>query len=266
VLFTASVSPVTATGTVTFKDGARVAGTGAVVSGKAHFTTATLSPGTHSITAAYDGNNIFLASTSRALSQVVNKASTKATVVSSHNPSVFGQSVTFTASVIAVAPGKGMPVGTVTFKNGGAVLSTQTLSGGKAAFSTSALTPGTHSITVMYNGSGDFGASTSAVQTQTVNKASSLTRLTSTSNPSRLGQTVTFTLTVSTVAPGTGVPTGSVALKNGSATIQTATLVNGRATISTSALGHGTHDMKAVYSGSTNELARTSTVLTQTVN
>jgi hypothetical protein len=51
------------------------------------------------------------------------------------------QSVTFTATAAAVAPGSGTPTGTVTFKNGTTVLGTGTLSGGKATFATSVLTP-----------------------------------------------------------------------------------------------------------------------------
>ncbi len=76
----ATVAPVapaigTPTGTVTFKDGSTVLGTGALnSSGKAAFsTTNRLSAATHSITAVYGGNTNFTASTSSALSQVVNK-------------------------------------------------------------------------------------------------------------------------------------------------------------------------------------------------
>jgi hypothetical protein len=271
VTFTATVVAVapgtgTPTGTVTFKNGVAVLGTGTLSGGKATFSTATLTPGTHATTATYNGSTDFAASSSVVLPQTVNKAPTKPTVVSSHNPSVFGQSVTFTATVVAVAPGTGTPTGTVTFKNGVAVLGIGTLSGGKATFSTATLTPGAHSITVVYNGSASFNTSTSAVLAQTVNKAASFTKLTSSPNPSVLGKPVTFTITVSTIAPGTGIPTGSVTLKNGAATVGTATLASGKATISTSTLTHGTHSMTAVYAGSVNNLGSTSPVLTQTVN
>ena len=53
------------------------------------------------------------------------------------NPSVVGQSVTFTATVTAAAPGSGIPAGTVTFKDGASTIGTGTLSGGVATFSTS---------------------------------------------------------------------------------------------------------------------------------
>src|SRR5262249_55748624 len=48
-------------------------------------------------------------------SHLVNPASTSTAVSGSPNPSVFGSSVTFTATVTAVAPGAGIPSGSVSF-------------------------------------------------------------------------------------------------------------------------------------------------------
>ena len=264
--FTATVTPNTATGTVTFQDGAIALGTSAVGAGKATLSTAALAVGSHSITATYNGNTALLASTSAVLTQKVNKASSSTTLIFSHNPSVFGQSVTFTATVAAVAPGGGMPTGTVTFKNGLTVLGTGTISAGKATFSTSTLTVGAHSITADYTGSVDYNTSVSAVLTQTVNKAATATTMTSSPNPSTLGQTVTFKVAVTVVAPGGGTPTGTVTLKDGSTTLGTTALVAGKATFSTSLLAHGSHSMAAVYAGSVDDVASTSAVLTQKVN
>jgi hypothetical protein len=267
--FTATVTsatPGTITGTVTFKDGAAALGSGIVSSGKATLSTSTLAVGVHSITAVYSGNANYATSTSPVLSHTVNKAASSTAVSSSHNPSVFGQSVTFTATVAAVSPGSGTPAGTVTFKNGAAVLGSGTLISGKATFSTSALTVGAHSVTATYNGSLDYNASTSAVLTQTVNKAATSTMLTSSPNPSTLGQTVTFKVTVATLAPGSGTPTGSVTLKDGGTALQTASLASGKAAFTRSSLAHGSHSMTAVYLGSANERGSTSTVTTQTVN
>ena len=55
VIFTATIAPNAATGTVTFKNGAVVLGTSSVVSGKATFSTSALAVGAHSITATYNG-------------------------------------------------------------------------------------------------------------------------------------------------------------------------------------------------------------------
>ncbi len=122
--------------------------------------------GTNTIKAVYGGDSTFIGSKSKALSQVVSKATTTTTLVSSQNPSNGGQPVTFTASV---TPQFGGTVkGTVTFYDGPTGLTTVFLSGGVATFTTSTLTSGTHSITATYNGSNSFTGS-SASLTQTVN-------------------------------------------------------------------------------------------------
>ena len=55
----------------------------------------------------------------------INQASTTTAMAASVNPSVYGQSVTFTASVVAVAPGSGTPTGTVSFMEGSTTLDTE---------------------------------------------------------------------------------------------------------------------------------------------
>src|SRR6185369_13830843 len=87
----------------------------------------------------------------------VNAANTTTALSSLLNPSIFGQSVTFTATVTVNSPGSGMPTGTVTFKDGAATLGTGTLNGsGQTTFSTSGLAVGSHSITAVYAGDGNF--------------------------------------------------------------------------------------------------------------
>jgi uncharacterized repeat protein (TIGR03803 family) len=74
VRFTATVTSSTAkpTGTVTFKDGSTVLGTGNLGNGNANFNTSTLSVGSHNITAVYAGNADITGSRSTVLVQVVN--------------------------------------------------------------------------------------------------------------------------------------------------------------------------------------------------
>ncbi len=157
VTFTATVSGtlITPTGTVTFKDGGTLIGTGAVTgaagTGTATFTTSTLTVATHTLTAAYSGDLSYSASTSGPVNQTVNQAGTTTTVSSSKNPSVFGQSVTFTATVAVVSPGSGTPTGTVTFLEDGASLGTATLDGsGTSTLTTSSLHLNFTKITVVY--------------------------------------------------------------------------------------------------------------------
>ena len=138
VTFTATVTGAgTPTGSVTFLDGSTTLGSGTLNgSGKATFVISTLAVGPHSITAVYGGNSTFSGSTSPVLTETVNKANTTTALIASPSSSVFGQSVTFTATISATAPGAGTPTGTVTFKDGSTTLGTGTLSGGVATFTT----------------------------------------------------------------------------------------------------------------------------------
>ncbi len=83
---------------------------------------------------------------------------------SSVNPSVPGQSVTFTATV----SGGSSPSGTVTFRDGGSLIGTASLSGTIATFTTSSLALGNHAITAAYSGNASNAASSSAVLQQSV--------------------------------------------------------------------------------------------------
>ena len=109
-------------GTVTFTEGATTLASGVPVDGTGHasFTVSSLAVGSHTIRATFSGNVGWRSSSGndRALPQVVNSDATATSVSSLVNPSVFGQSVTFTATVSASAPGAGTPTGTVTFKDG----------------------------------------------------------------------------------------------------------------------------------------------------
>jgi hypothetical protein len=127
--------------------------------------TSALKVGTTAVAAVYGGDSKFAASTSKALKQVVSKATTTTTLASSLNPSNVGESVTFTASVVPQF--SGTVTGAVTFYDGATALKIGVLSGGKAKLTTSKLTSGTHTITVTYNGSTSFIGS-SASRTQTV--------------------------------------------------------------------------------------------------
>ncbi len=104
----------------------------------------------------------------------ITQASTSTGLTSSLNPSILGQSVTFTATVSVVSPGAGTPTGTVTFMDSSTTLGTGTLNGsGVATYTTSVLAVGSHSITAVYGGDSNFIASTSPALTQKVTYASS---------------------------------------------------------------------------------------------
>jgi hypothetical protein len=197
----------------------------------------------------------------------VNKASTTTTLVSSANPAVSGQSITFTATVAVTAPGSGMPTGTVTFFDGGITLGTGTVdSSGKATYTSSALTVASHTITATYGGDLSRASSTtSTALTQVVNQASTTTTLTSSANPALPNQAITLTATVAAAAPGSGTPTGTVTFRDGTTVLGTGTVNSGQATFTTSTLAAGSHTITAAYGGDTNFAGSTSAGLTQTV-
>ena len=257
VTLTATVSPVapgagTPTGAITFGDGATTLGTGALDStGAASLTTSSLAGGTHVITASYAGDGNFSASTST-LTQIVGKNASTVTLSSSSNPSVFGQSVVATATVSAAVPGAGTPTGTVTFTEGATSLGSANLANGQASLTLSALAIGSHSITANHPGDANFNSSSSTM-TQTVNKASTATTLSSSANPSTISQFATLTANVSVVTPGAGTPTGSVTFNDGLSALATVPLTsNGTATFKTSTLAVNSHSITAVYSGDNN--------------
>jgi hypothetical protein len=152
--------------TVSFMKGTKILGTGMLSGGSASFTISTFPVGHSAITAVYGGDSNFASCISKAVKQVVNKATTATALASSQNPSNVGQSVTFTASVTPQFGGK--VTGSVTFYDGTTMLKTVALSGGVAKFTTSTLVSGAHNITATYNGSANFTGS-SASLTQTVN-------------------------------------------------------------------------------------------------
>ena len=254
----------TPTGTVTFSIGSTVLGTATLSGGSGSITTASpLAVGNDTIKASYSGDTNFKTGTGTVV-QTVNQDSTTTSLASSANPSVFGQSVTLTATVSANAPGSGAPAGSVTFMDGTTTLGTVTVSGGSASYSTTKLAPGHASVTATYNGNASFITGTAGL-TQIINQDSTTTAVSSSPSISVYGQSVTFSVTVSATAPGGGTPTGSVTLTYGSTTLGSASLSGGKATIKTNALPAGTDVLTATYGGDTNFLTSTAT-LTQVVN
>jgi hypothetical protein len=237
---------------------------------QATFSTSALAVGSHTITATYTGDGNFNSSSpSSPITQTVSQGTTTSSVGTNGSPSFFGNAVLFTATVV-VATGAGTPTGTVTFKDGAATLGTGGLNGaGHAILFTSALAVGSHSITVVYAGDGNFTGSTSGILTQNVIQGTTTTVVATSGSPSVLGGSVTFTATVN-VASGAGIPTGTVTFKDGTSTLGTGTLNgvggNDQATFSISTLGVGSHSITAVYAGDTNFTGSTSPGIIQVVN
>jgi hypothetical protein len=244
ITFTATVNSAAGTpaGTVNFLDGTTTIASGVPLNGAgvAIFGTSTLSPGTHQITAMYQGNATYFSSTSLPLPQVVNQLPTAAAIVSNLNPSIYTQTVGFTATITSAA---GIPSGTVNFLDGNIILGSSAVSGtGLATFSTSALNAGTHAISAAFLGSTNYAPSNSAAVFQVVSQAGTTTTLTSSANPSTFTQSVTFTATVTSPY---GAAQGSVNFLDGTTVLGSGLLnASGVASFSTSALTAGTHPIR----------------------
>ena len=266
VMFTAKITstygPTPDGETVTFYDGATVMGTGMTSNGATTFSTSTLAARTHTIKATYPGDATFKSS-SGTVTQVVNLYPSSITLpTSSRNPSIYGQSVTLSATVTSTAPSS--PTGTIVFKNGTTSVGSATANtSGVATLTKSNLATGTLSITATYNGDSETAKSTSAALLQTVRQATSATTVKSSLNPSLSGQTVTFTATVTSP---TTTPTGTVTFNDGSNTLGTGTLSGGKASYSTTTVSTGSHSISAIYNGTANITGSTSAMLVQNVN
>jgi hypothetical protein len=204
---TASVSPPSSDGTVSFYLGASGIGACAqtqVTSGLATCTVTGLAPGPYSFSATYSGYSpSYLGSTSGTVVSAVGEGSTVTTLLAP-STAPFGSVVSVTAQVQPVAPASGNPGGTVTFYDGSGIIGTGALIAGKggveaASIAVRGLQGGGQALSAVYSGNGDFLASTGSASV-----------------------TVTFTKTISgvdnaslTVLPGqtvlvTGKVTGSV--------------------------------------------------------
>ena len=188
---------------------------------------------------------------------------TTTALMSSLNPSTYGQTVTFTA-VVSSASGAPPDGEIVTFEQGTNSLGTGALSGGTATFTISTLKTGSaDSVKAVYPGDSNLAKSTSNTVGQVVSKATTGNTLASSQNPSNLGQSVTFTATVAPEFSGT--PAGSVTFYKGSNKLGSASLYGGVASYSNTKLPAGTDSITAVYSGNTSFTGSSSAPLSQVV-
>jgi sugar lactone lactonase YvrE/predicted secreted protein len=249
-------------GQVTFSEGATVYGTATInSSGAATLQISTLSAGSHSIVATYSGNTNYATSTSAVLVEVVNSTATTTTLTSTAATTLAGEPASFTASVSTTT---GIPTGSVSFYDGGVSIGQAQLNAqGVATLSTSTLTVGSHAITAVYGGNGNYNTSTSAALQHTVVLATTSLTLAGPAIPVNAGGTFVMTATLS----NNGVaPTGTLTLHNGGATIATlGVTADGTFSFSNLSLGVGTYQLTAVYSGDAHNAAATSAPVTVVV-
>lgn len=164
VTLTATVSPTTATGTVSFQDESTpltcMGGNQTLNGGTATCSLNSFPVGTYSdLTAVYSGDSTHAASQGTT-SLTANQANTTTTITSDNpDPSAVNGVVTVSYGVAVTAPGAGTPTGTVTVSDGVDSCGDSVAAGGCAI---TLHTVGSRTLTASYAGDGNFIGSTSA--------------------------------------------------------------------------------------------------------
>lgn len=219
-------------------------------------------PGTGTVS-AFVGNVVAISTIKVVQSPV---SGTATILTSSTNPSISQQLVTFTA-LVASMTGASAPTGTVQFKTDGVNAGGPVgLINGTAQFSLSTLEAGNHTITATYMpDSANYSASTGSIFQQ-VNSTSigqnspGTVTLTTSPNPSTVGQPILMTATIPSG------PTGTVQFIDGTTVLATSTITGTAATFTTRSLSVGTHLLKVVYGGDSHYFSASSMTVTQAVS
>lgn len=222
--------------------------------------------GVYSVVASFVGSDHYVAADSEPVSFTIYHAATTTVVSSAPNSSIYGQSITFTATVSsAVDPLVSMPTGNVDFYWDTLFLGTGVLSNGVATYTAGGFdfdaSSAGYSITVFYLGDTGFDTSEGNIE-QTVNQANTTTSVVSIHNHPSGGIGLSFTATVAAVAPGAGNPDGEVSFFLDGSLLGTGGAVNGVATYTTSTISRlsvGSHNITATYGGSVNYITSSAT-------
>ncbi len=226
-----------------------------------------LAGGNRTVTATYGGDANYNGDTDTEPLAV--RTPTTTAVATSAGTTVFGQEVTFTATVSPIS-GTGTPTGTVQFQSDGANIGGPVaLSGGVATRSTTTLPVGGHVITAEYTPTGTtFGGSTGTLSpNQQVNQAGTTTAI-GTIDPalSNPGQPYSVSVSVQAAAPGSGTPGGSVGISDGEGGTCSAPLSGGSGSCQLSTGAPGAKTITATYNGDGNFLAGSSATAPHQVN
>ncbi len=254
----ATMTPSSATGTITFKDSLTTLGTATLAGGVAEIFKHDWYTGNHtSITATYSGDACFTTKTSTAYSLLVSRALSNVSLVSDTNPSAFSDMVTLYASVHPIGA-----TGRVGFYSDSNLVGTAAVNSlnGLAILKVDNLLPGNHTLTAGYPGDSHVAPGASGPYDQVVSTMASSTALSSNINPSESGEQVTLTATVS---PNDA--TGTVNFLDGATSIGSAPVNSGVATLAVSTLSIATHSLTASYGGCSLYTGSTSPTYSQDV-
>ena len=187
------------------------------------------------------------------------------TLTSSVNPSLVNQQTTFTLTVTTT--GTATPTGSVSFFNGTTLIGVVNLTGtgatATASIPDSFPAAGAFPISATYTSTSNTQAGTANL-TQLVGNVTGLT-LTSSVNPSLVGQSTNLTATIASLA-AFGPTTGAIQFFDGATSLGTVPVTGSSATLPVSFSTAGVHSLTAVYTTTNTELTNaTSNVVHQTV-
>jgi len=235
------------TGKVWFQKGPSVLAKVPIVNGQAKLTINFKIVGTYHVTASYTGDGNSFGSFASVTETILKGTTTTALTFNPTSP-VFGQPISFAATVSSlIGPPPDGEV--IVLREGTRVLGTGTLSAGTATIQVLNLSTGAHTIQAAYSGDGNLLGSNVSVPV-TVSQATTTTTLTSSRNPSFMGQSVTFVATVN--GQFGGLPQGLVTFLDGSTVLGTVAVNHNLAALTTNRLSIGSHTIVAAYQGSTN--------------
>lgn len=178
------------------------------------------------------------------------------------NPSFVGQSVNIGVVVSPTSVVSLTPSGSISVKANTGESCTAAAPSGYCSLTFA--TAGSRLIGASYPGDANFIASAAVRASQSVKKYASTTTVTSSLNPSMVGQAVTFTASVSST--GGPIPDGeTITFKYGTTVLGTATTATGSASLTVSTLPAGSDSIVAAYPGDV-DFAASSTVVKQVVN
>ena len=266
VTYTATVSDSgpAPTGTVTFTNGSTTACSDVALSTTPP-NTATCSQtyrgvGGQTVSASYSGDDHTKGSQDQ-VTVTVGQASSGTSVSASTSSPVVGEPVQYTATVSTLAPDTAgpAPTGTVTFTNGSTTVCSDaalsTTPPNTATCSQTYQAIGGQTVSASYSGDANTIGSQSQAQV-TVVQASTSTGLSMSPSAPTFGQPVTFTASVSAVAPSTAGPalTGTVTFTLDGQPLATGVPFNGAQAQSVPVynLAPGPHSVVATYSGDDN--------------
>jgi streptogramin lyase len=250
-----STGPGTPTGSVFFFDGTTPLGSVPLNGAdQASLQVSSLAPGTHSLTAEYEGDTNFAQGTSTPASEVIRVIPTTTTIVPVPNPSTFGHDRVQLVVTVTGPPGGPIPPGYSNFQvfvDGSSVFSGLGYASGVTINYN--FLPGLHTISAASSGNFAVAPSASGVSTATVNPGPTTTQLIVSPNPQTTGRPVTLAATITApFSPFAALTSGTVTFLDGSTPLGTEAFDGDNPVyLTVPSLPAGVHSLTAEFSGTT---------------